>query len=160
MSQKLSRKTHTSTPNTLIKGRVFLGMGKKENTLPTRSYALVVDLRQSATQRVLNIAVINATGNTTKKATTTKRENAMKLDAKKYKKDGWIKIDSTYLNKKFYLVKDLEVTVPDDNLLRVTQRSLKTLEGLTPNETKQLFQASEILCENVYDAQFASAKKQ
>ena len=160
MSQKLSRKTHTSTPNTLIKGRVFLGMGKKENTLPTRSYALVVDLRQSATQRVLNIAVINATGNTTKKVTTTKRENAMKLDAKKYKKDGWIKIDSTYLNKKFYLVKDLEVTVPDDNLLRVTQRSLKTLEGLTPNETKQLFQASEILCENVYDAQFASAKKQ
>jgi hypothetical protein len=107
------------------------------------------------------IAVINATENIIqKKATTTKRENAMKLDAKQYKKDGWIKIDSTYLNKKFYLVKDLEVTVPDDNLLRVTQRSLKTLEGLTPNETKQLFQASEILCENVYDAHFASAKKQ
>ena len=160
MSPKLSRETHTSTRNTLIKGQVFPGMGKKENMSPTRSHALVVVLRQSVTQKVLNIAVINATGNTTKKVTPTKRENEMKLDAKQYKKDGYIKIDSTYLNKKFYLVKDLEVKVPDDNLLRVTQRSLKTLEGLTPDETKQLFQATEILCENVYDAQFASAKKQ
>jgi hypothetical protein len=84
----------------------------------------------------------------------------MKLDAKNYKKDGYIKIDSTYLNKTFYLVKNLRVKVPDDSLLRVTQRSLKTLEGLTPDETKQLFQATEILCENVYDAQFASSGKQ
>ena len=102
----------------------------------------------------------NPTSATNNKKTQAKRENAMKLDAKQYKKDGWIKIDSTYLDKTFYLVKDLEVTVPYDNLLIVTQRSLKTLEGLTPNETKQLFQASEILCKNVYDAQFASAKKQ
>ena len=127
--------------------------------MSTRSHALVAELRQNATKKVRVIAAINVTGNTTKKVTTTKRENEMKLDAKQYKRDGYIKIDSKYLNKKFYLVKNLKVEVPDDDLLRVTQRSLKTLEGLTPDETKQLFQATEILCKNVYDAQFASSKK-
>jgi len=84
----------------------------------------------------------------------------MKLDAKQYKRDGYIKIDSKALKMKFYLIKNLKVKTPDDDLLRVTQRSLKTLEGLTPHERQQLFKTAEIFCKNLYDAQFASSKKQ
>ena len=83
----------------------------------------------------------------------------MKLDVKQYKRDGYIKIDSTRLKMKFYLIKNLQVKVPDDDLLRVTQRSLKTLKGLTPDERQRLFETAEIFCKNVYDAQFASSKK-
>ena len=127
--------------------------------MSTRSHALVAEQKQNATKKVRVIAATNVTGNTTKKVTTTKRENEMKLDAKQYKRDGYIKIDSTRLKMKFYLIKNLQVKVPDDDLLRVTQRSLKTLEGLTPDERQQLFQTAEIFCKNVYDAQFASSKK-
>tara|TARA_R110001583_G_scaffold93510_1_gene236428 strand:- start:77 stop:481 length:405 start_codon:yes stop_codon:yes gene_type:complete len=134
-------------------------MVKAGNTLSTRSHALVAEPRQNATKKVRVIAATNVTGNTTKKVTPTKRENEMKLDAKQYKRDGYIKIDSTRLKMKFYLIKNLQVKVPDDDLLRVTQRSLKTLEGLTPDERQQLFQTAEIFCKNVYDAQFASSKK-
>jgi len=84
----------------------------------------------------------------------------MKLDAKQYKRDGYIKIDSKALKMKFYLIKNLKVKTPDDDLLRVTQRSLKTLEGLTPHERQQLFKTAEIFCKNLYDAQFASSGKQ
>ena len=134
-------------------------MVKAGNTLSTRSHALVAEQKQNATKKVRVIAATNVTENTTKKVTTTKRENEMKLDAKQYKRDGYIKIDSTRLKMKFYLIKNLQVKVPDDDLLRVTQRSLKTLEGLTPDERQQLFQTAEIFCKNVYDAQFASSKK-
>ena len=134
-------------------------MVKAGNTLSTRSHALVAEQKQNATKKVRVIAATNVTGNTTKKVTPTKRENEMKLDAKQYKRDGYIKIDSTRLKMKFYLIKNLQVKVPDDDLLRVTQRSLKTLEGLTPDERQQLFQTAEIFCKNVYDAQFASSKK-
>ena len=127
--------------------------------MSTRSHALVAEQKQNATKKVRVIAATNVTENTTKKVTTTKRENEMKLDAKQYKRDGYIKIDSTRLKMKFYLIKNLQVKVPDDDLLRVTQRSLKTLEGLTPDERQQLFQTAEIFCKNVYDAQFASSKK-
>ena len=160
MLSSLSRRRHISTLNTLIGGQASTSMVKTENTLSTRSHALVAGLRQNATKKVRGIAVINATENIMqKKAIPAKRENEMKLDAKQYKRDGYIKIDSTRLKMKFYLIKNLQVKVPDDDLLRVTQRSLKTLEGLTPDERQQLFQTAEIFCKNVYDAQFASSKK-
>ena len=159
MLSSLPGKRHISTLNTLIGGQASTSMVKTENTLSTRSHALVAGLRQNATKKVRGIAVTNVTGNTTKKVTPTKRENEMKLDAKQYKRDGYIKIDSKALRMKFYLIKNLQVKVPDDDLLRVTQRSLKTLEGLTPDERQQLFQTAEIFCKNVYDAQFASSKK-
>ena len=134
-------------------------MVKAGNTLSTRSHALVAEQKQNATKKVRVIAATNVTGNTTKKVIPTKRENEMKLDAKQYKRDGYIKIDSTRLKMKFYLIKNLQVTAPDDDLLRVTQRSLKTLKGLTPDERQRLFETAEIFCKNVYDAQFASSKK-
>ena len=84
----------------------------------------------------------------------------MKLNAKEYKQRGWVEIYSKFINKKFYLVKNLEVKVPDDRLLRVTQRGLQTLGGLKFNEIQQLFQAAEILCNNVYDAELETAGKQ
>ena len=84
----------------------------------------------------------------------------MKLNAREYKQNGWVEIYSKFINKKFYLVKNLEVKVPDDRLLRVTQRGLQTLGGLKFNEIQQLFQAAEILCSNVYDATLETASKQ
>ena len=84
----------------------------------------------------------------------------MKPSAEKYKKNGYIKIDSKVINKSFYLVRNLSVEVPDKKLLRVTQRSLPTLEGLKPHETKELFQAADILCSNVYDATLETTRKQ
>jgi hypothetical protein len=84
----------------------------------------------------------------------------MQLNAKEYKRNGWIKIYSKLINRKFYLVRNLEVKVPDDSLLRVTQRGLQTLGGLKSNEIQQLFEAAEILCSNVYDATIETASKQ
>jgi hypothetical protein len=84
----------------------------------------------------------------------------MKLNAREYKQRGWVEIYSKFINKKFYLVKNLEVKVPDDSLLRVTQRGLQTLGGLKFNEIQQLFLAAEILCSNVYDATIETAGKQ
>jgi len=84
----------------------------------------------------------------------------MQLNAEAYKRNGWIEIYSKVINKKFYLVRNLEVKVPDDSLLRVTQRGLKTLGGLKSNEIQKLFLAAEILCGNVYDATLETASKQ
>ena len=84
----------------------------------------------------------------------------MDLDAKEYKRNGYIKIASTVVNRKFYLVRNLEVKVPDDSLVRVTERSIPTLKGLEINERKELFLAAEILCNNVYDAELETAGKQ
>ena len=84
----------------------------------------------------------------------------MQLNAREYKQNGWVEIYSKFINKKFYLVKNLEVKVPDDRLLRVTQRGLQTLGGLKFNEIQELFQAAEILCGNVYDATIETAGKQ
>ena len=84
----------------------------------------------------------------------------MKLNAKEYKQRGWVEIYSKVMEKKFYLVRNLLVTVPDASLLRVTERGLATLKGLTTNEIKELFQAAEILCSNVYDATLETARKQ
>ena len=84
----------------------------------------------------------------------------MKLNAKEYKQRGWVEIYSKVMEKKFYLVRNLRVTVPDASLLRVTERGLQTLKGLTTNEVKELFQAAEILCSNVYDATLETARKQ
>jgi len=84
----------------------------------------------------------------------------MQLNAKEYKRNGWIKIYSKLINRKFYLVRNLEVKVPDDSLLRVTQRGLQTLGGLKFNEIQELFLAAEILCSNVYDATLETASKQ
>ena len=84
----------------------------------------------------------------------------MKLNAREYKQRGWVEIYSKFINKKFYLVKNLEVKVPDDRLLRVTQRGLQTLGGLKFNEIQALFMAAEILCSNVYDATIETAGKQ
>mgnify|MGYP003658391976 CR=1 FL=1 len=84
----------------------------------------------------------------------------MKLNAKEYKRDGWIAIYSKVMSKKFYLVRNLHVTVPDASLLRVTERGLHTLKGLKTHEIKELFQAAEIICSNVYDATLETARKQ
>ena len=84
----------------------------------------------------------------------------MKLNAKEYKQRGWVEIYSKFINRKFYLVRNLEVKVPDDSLLRVTQRGLKTLGGLKSNEIQELFLAAEIICSNVYDATIETASKQ
>ena len=84
----------------------------------------------------------------------------MKLNAKEYKSNGWIEIYSKVMEKKFYLVRNLQVTVPDASLLRVTERGLETLKGLRTYEVKELFQAAEILCSNVYDATLETAGKQ
>ena len=84
----------------------------------------------------------------------------MQLNAKEYKQRGWVEIYSKFINKKFYLVRNLEVKVPDDSLLRVTQRGLQTLGGLKFNEIQQLFLAAEILCNNGYDAELETAGKQ
>jgi len=84
----------------------------------------------------------------------------MQLNAEAYKRNGWIEIYSKVINKKFYLVRNLEVKVPDDSLLRVTQRGLQTLGGLKSNEIQELFLAAEILCGNVYDATLETASKQ
>jgi len=84
----------------------------------------------------------------------------MKLKAEEYKQRGWVEIYSKPMNKTFYLVRNTSVEVPDKTLLRVTQRSLPTLEGLKPHETKELFQAADILCSNVYDAEFKTTGKQ
>ena len=88
------------------------------------------------------------------------QKNNMKLNAEEYKRNGYIKIDSTVVNRKLYLVRNLEVEVPDDSLLRVTERSIPTLKGLQINERKELFLAAEILCSNVYDATLETASKQ
>ena len=92
----------------------------------------------------------------------------MKLNAKEYKRDGWIAIYSKVMSKKFYLVRNLHVTVPDASLLRVTERGLHTLKGLKTHENtrqtrrrdQELFQAAEIICSNVYDATLETARKQ
>jgi len=84
----------------------------------------------------------------------------MDLDAKEYKRNGYIKIDSTVVNRKLYLVRNLEVKVPDDSLLRVTERSIPTLKGLEINERKELFLAAEILCNNLYDPPIEASRKQ
>jgi len=84
----------------------------------------------------------------------------MKLNAKEYKQRGWVEIYSKVMEKKFYLVSNLRVTVPDASLLRVTERGLATLKGLKTHEIKELFQAAEIICSNVYDATIETACKQ
>ena len=84
----------------------------------------------------------------------------MKLNAREYKQRGWVEIYSKFMKKKFYLVRNLEVKVPDDSLLRVTQRGLQTLGGLKSNEIQELFLVAEILCSNVYDAELETAGKQ
>ena len=84
----------------------------------------------------------------------------MKLNAEDYKQRGWVEIYSKIIEKKFYLVRNLEVEVPDDSLLRVTQRGLQTLKGLRTHEIKEQFMAAEIICSNVYDATLETAGKQ
>ena len=104
--------------------------------------------------------MINVTERIIHENNTNKKGGTMDLDAKEYKRNGYIKIDSTVVNRKFYLVRNLEVKVPDDSLLRVTERSIPTLKGLEINERKELFLAAEILCNNVYDAELETAGKQ
>ena len=61
-----------------------------------------------------------------------------------YKKQGWIKIFSGYLNKSIYLVKDETVKVPDPTILKYTQQEVESLRDLSIDEIKTLCSAKEI----------------
>jgi len=61
-----------------------------------------------------------------------------------YKKQGWIRIFSGYLNKSIYLVKDETVKVPDPSILKYTQHEVESLRDLSIDELKTLCSAKEI----------------
>ena len=61
-----------------------------------------------------------------------------------YKKQGWIRIFSDYLNKSIYLVKDEAVEVPDPSIPKYTQHEVESLRDLSIDEIKTLCYAKEI----------------
>ena len=61
-----------------------------------------------------------------------------------YKKQGWVRIFSGYLNKSIYLVKDETVKVPDPSILKYTQHEVESLRDLSIDELKTLCSAKEI----------------
>ena len=61
-----------------------------------------------------------------------------------YKKQGWVRIFSGYLNKSIYLVKDETVKVPDPSILKYTQHEIEALRDLSIDELKTLCYAKEI----------------
>ena len=64
--------------------------------------------------------------------------------AKDYKRDGYVKIWSTFLKEPIYLVKDKSVRVPDPSISSYCQNEVETLKGLTIDEVKTLHEAKVI----------------
>ncbi|KMP11203.1 hypothetical protein UR09_03980 [Candidatus Nitromaritima sp. SCGC AAA799-A02] len=67
-------------------------------------------------------------------------EEAVRL----YRRHGWVKIFSTYLNQAIYLVKNQKVKVPNPAIPRYTQGEVEALKGLTFEELKTLYEAKVI----------------
>jgi hypothetical protein len=58
-----------------------------------------------------------------------------------YKRRGWIRIFSAYLNQSIYLVRNKWVKVPDPTLSKYTQNEIEALKGLSWEEAQTLHKA-------------------
>lgn len=61
-----------------------------------------------------------------------------------YRKNGFIKIFSCFLNQSIYLVRNKSVSVPDPSIPRYTKEETEALRGLTLDELKTLHEAKVI----------------
>jgi len=61
-----------------------------------------------------------------------------------YRKQGWVKIFSTYLKTELYLIRDKSVKVPDLTIPKYTQAEVDALGDLNLDELRTMHQAKVI----------------
>jgi len=86
------------------------------------------------------------------------REKRLQEATALYRKQGWVRIFSSYLGRSIYLVRDSRVEVPDSSLPVYTESEIQAIKGFSREELLTLYEAKSIFGEEFLEARSTDEK--